>query len=62
MAKGWHGIKSGWHSYDSKEKQRRFENATPEDRLKYMNAWSDMMINIWREKIERHLQASSTNK
>ena len=53
MAKGWHGIKSGWHSFDSKEKQRRSENATPEDRLKYMNAWSDMMINIWREKIER---------
>ncbi len=29
------------------------ENATPEDRLKYMNAWSEMMVNIWREKIER---------
>lgn len=53
MAKGWHGIKSGWHSYDSNEKQRNSEKATPEDRLKYMNAWSDMMINIWREKIER---------
>lgn len=27
--------------------------ATDEDRKKYQEAWADMMIKIWREKIER---------
>lgn len=27
--------------------------ATPEDRLKYQEAWSKMMVDIWREKIDR---------
>lgn len=27
--------------------------STPEDRLKYMEAWTKMMVTIWREKIER---------
>lgn len=27
--------------------------ATPEDRRKYEDAWSKMMIDIWREKIDR---------
>ena len=27
--------------------------ATQEDRQKYMEAWSEMMVTIWREKIER---------
>lgn len=53
MARGWHGMNTGWHSLDSEKKRQMAENATPEDRLKYMNAWSEMMVNIWREKIER---------
>lgn len=28
-------------------------HATPEDRLKYRDAWAKMMVTIWREKIER---------
>lgn len=28
-------------------------SATPEDRLKYRDAWAKMMVTIWREKIER---------
>lgn len=27
--------------------------ATAEDRIKYQDAWSKMMVSIWREKIER---------
>ena len=27
--------------------------ATDEDRRKYQEAWAEMMVNIWREKIER---------
>ncbi|WP_278365951.1 hypothetical protein [Phocaeicola barnesiae] len=27
--------------------------ATDEDRKKYQEAWAEMMVNIWREKIER---------
>lgn len=27
--------------------------ATPEDRKKYIDAWTTMMVDIWREKIER---------
>lgn len=27
--------------------------ATAEDRIKYQDAWSKMMVDIWREKIER---------
>lgn len=27
--------------------------ATQEDRIKYQEAWSEMMVTIWREKIER---------
>lgn len=27
--------------------------ATPEDRLKYQEAWSKMMVDIWRDKIDR---------
>lgn len=27
--------------------------ATPEDRAKYIKAWQEMMVTIWREKIER---------
>ena len=27
--------------------------ATTEDRIKYQDAWSKMMVDIWREKIER---------
>lgn len=34
---------------------------TPEDRKKYMDAWSKMMVDIWREKIER-LQVWNTWK
>ena len=28
-------------------------SATQEDRIKYQEAWSKMMVTIWREKIER---------
>lgn len=35
--------------------------ATPEDKLKYNDAWAKMMITIWREKIER-LQVIDTYK
>lgn len=41
MARGWHGMNTGWHSLDSEKKQQMAENATPEDRLKYMKAWSE---------------------
>ena len=27
--------------------------ATAEDRIKYQDAWAKMMVDIWREKIER---------
>ena len=27
--------------------------STPEDRRKYQEAWSKMMVDIWREKIQR---------
>ena len=27
--------------------------ASPEDRKKYLEAWSNMMIDIWKEKVER---------
>lgn len=39
-----------------KKKSGRNEDrprATPEDRRKYEDAWSKMMIDIWREKIDR---------
>lgn len=29
------------------------QKATQEDRVKYMEAWSTMMVDIWRERIER---------
>lgn len=37
-------------------RNRRNDNrpkATAEDRIKYQDAWSKMMVSIWREKIER---------
>ena len=39
--------RSGWNKYKKRPK------ATDEDRIKYQDAWAKMMIEIWREKIER---------
>lgn len=49
---GWRGINSGFHN-SSRKKDKMRENASPEDRKKYMEAWSKMMVDIWREKIDR---------
>ena len=39
--------RSGWSRYKNRPK------ATDEDRIKYQDAWAKMMVEIWREKIER---------
>lgn len=50
--RGWRGMESGYHNSQRKTDKTR-EKAGAEDRQKYMDAWSDMMVTIWREKIER---------
>ena len=57
--RGWRGVESGYHN-SSRKKDANRERATSEDRKKYMDAWAEMMITIWRERIQR-LQVYDTN-
>ena len=57
---GWRGIQYGWNNSERKRVKDRGKGSA-EDRKKYMDAWAEMMVVIWHEKIAR-LRVYDTNQ